>query len=31
MIRQIDETGKVLPMQRINELKLLELMTSPYN
>ena len=31
MIRQIDETGKPLPMTRINELKLLELMTSPYN
>ena len=31
MIRQIDETGKPLPMARINELKLLELMTSPYN
>jgi len=31
MIRQIDETGKPLPMSRINELKLLELMASPYN
>jgi hypothetical protein len=31
MILQIDETGKPLPMSRINELKLLELMASPYN
>jgi len=31
MIRQIDETGKPLPMSRINELKFLELMASPYN
>ena len=31
MIRQIDETGKPLPLTRINELKLLELMASPYN
>jgi len=31
LIRQIDETSKPLPMSRINELKMLELMTSPYN
>lgn len=31
MIKQIDETQKPLPMSRINDLKLLELMTSPYN
>lgn len=31
MIKQIDETQKPLPMTRINELKLLELMASPYN
>ena len=31
MIRQIDETGKPLPVSRINELRLLELMASPYN
>ena len=31
MIRQIDETGRPLPMARINELKMLELMASPYN
>ena len=31
MIKQIDETGKPLPMSRINELRMLELMASPYN
>lgn len=31
MIKQIDQTQKPLSMSRINELKLLELMTSPYN
>lgn len=31
MINQIDETGKPLPVARISELKLLELMASPYN
>ena len=31
MIAQIDETGKPLPLSRINELKSLELMASPYN
>ena len=31
MIKQIDDSGKPLPMTKINELKLLELMASPYN
>lgn len=31
MIQTIDETQRALPIHRINELKLLELMTSPYN
>ena len=31
MIRQLDETQKPLPMSRVNELKQLELMASPYN
>ena len=31
MIRQIDETEKPLSISRINELKYLDLMSSPYN
>ena len=31
MIRQIDDTEKPLPISRINELKYLDLMSSPYN
>ena len=31
MIKQIDDTGRPLPMSKINELKTLELMASPYN
>ena len=31
MIHQLDETKKPLPMSRVNDLKQLELMASPYN
>ena len=31
MIKQLDETRRPLPLSKINELKQLELMASPYN
>lgn len=31
LLRELHETGKALPLQRMNELRNLQVMTSPYN